>query len=311
MIESSTGANTLLYTEFGEKKRAEIVEQPLALMERHELHNLVTRHRGTVIESISRRLVADFNRPEAALACARDLRNAIQRLRELAVTRAGLHIRSLLLPAPQGVRDPAIWAETALKLSIHLSATPTNGICALESLLPLFTTPPNPAPRRLPLATGSRLALHLLAYEDGNDTQEGMTRAASPMAGAGIGMFSDLVLKIGEQSRVLHPPDCPISVGRSKTCGLVVQGEEISRVHGRIEFANEKYFYVDDSRNGTYVLTHDGTEVHLVRERVLLVGDGVISPGAPVMKQTGQVIRFRCSAVRLSLGDDAATKPRG
>lgn len=311
MSSSNPSMQTLLYSEFGERKRGEVVEQPLALMERHELHNIVARHNGSMIESISRRLVADFSRPEVALACARDLRNAIQRLRQLSVTRAGLHLRTLLLPAPAGLRDPIAWTETALKISLHLGSTPTNGIGALDTLLPLFASPPIPTPRKLPLAPGSRIALHLLAYEDGDDTQEGMTRAASPMAGAGIGIFSDLVLKVGELSRVLHPPDCPITVGRSKTCGMVVQGEEISRVHGRIEFVNEKYFYVDDSRNGTYVLTHDGTEVHVVNERVLLIGDGVISPGSPVMKQSGQVIRFRCSAVRLSLGDDAVTKPRG
>lgn len=302
---------TLLYTEFGERRRGEVVEQPLALMERHDLHNLITRHHGSVIESISRRIVADFGRPEAALACARDLRDAIQRLRIRDPARAGLHIRSLLLPTPPGARDPALWAETALKLSIHFGSTPANGIAALGTLLPAFAAPLTPTPRALPLAAGSRIALHLLAYEDGDDTQEGATRAATPLAGAGVGVFGELLLKVGEQSRILRPMDCPVSVGRSKTCGLVVQGEEISRTHGRIEFVNEKYFYVDDSRNGSYVLNRDGTEVHLIRERVLLVGDGVISPGAPVMKQTGQVIRFRCNPVRLSLGDDAVTKPRG
>lgn len=306
----STMPATLLYAEFGERRRGDVNEQPLALLERHELHNIVARHHGSVLESVSRRLVAEFQRAEAALACARDLRSAVQRLREISTTRAGLHIRSLLLPAPPGARDPVLLAETALKLSIHLGSTPANGISALSGLLPMFSAPLTPTPRALPLAAGSRVALHLLAYEDGDDTQEGLTRAASPLASAGIGVFADLVLKIGEQSRVLHPPECPVSIGRSKTCGLVVLGEQISRIHGRIEFANEKYFYVDDSRNGTYVLTHDGTEVHVVRERVLLIGDGVISPGAPVMKQTGQVIRYRCSPVRLSLGDDAVTKPR-
>jgi pSer/pThr/pTyr-binding forkhead associated (FHA) protein len=120
-----------------------------------------------------------------------------------------------------------------------------------------------------------------------------------------------LVLKVGERTRVVLPPECPITVGRSKTCGVVLHGDEVSRSHGRIEFANDKYFYVDESRNGTYVLTQDGTEVNVLKERILLVGDGVISPGVPVLKQTGEVLRFRCTPVHLSFGDDAATKPRG
>ena len=91
---------------------------------------------------------------------------------------------------------------------------------------------------------------------------------------------------------------------------MVLAGEDVSRVHGRIEFVNEKYFYVDESRNGTYVLTAEGSEVRLMQERILLVGDGVISPGRPVMKQTGQVVRFRCNAVRLDIDNDAQTNPR-
>jgi hypothetical protein len=299
----------LLYAEFGERSSTAVVEQPLTLLERHELHNIVTRHHGAMLESISRRLVVTFSRPSDALACARDLRSNVQQIRSRSPRRIGLYCRMLLLPAPPGTRDNARWAETALKLSLHLNNSPLNGIVAVDDFLKLLPSRPLPAPRALPSAAG-RIALHLLAYEDGENTQEGLTRRASPLASAGIGVFSDLVLKVGEQMRVVHPPECPISVGRSKTCGLVLQGDEVSRVHGRIEFEKEKFFYVDESRNGTYVLTQDGTEVNVVNERIMLVGDGVISPGVPMMKQTGQVIRFRCSPVSLSLGDDVATKPR-
>jgi hypothetical protein len=316
--------DTLLYVEFGERRRNAganqpmstirphaVAEQLLSLMERHDLHNIVGRHFGNIVESVSQRLVITFSRPDGALACARDLRAAIQRLRESSIERIGLYARMLLLPAPPDSHDPSRLVETALKLSLHLNNAPLNGIAALDTYLTLLKTAPTPTPRALPSIPGGRLKLFLLAYEDGDDTQEGMTRAAAPMAGAGLGVFSNLALKVGERTRMVLPPECPISVGRSKTCGLVLRGDEVSREHGRIEFVNDKYFYVDESRNGSYVLTQDGTEVHVLKERIMLVGDGVISPGVPVLKQTGEVIRFRCVPVQLSLGDDAATKPRG
>ena len=309
--------DSLIYIEFGERRQNTIIEQPLSLLERQEFHNIAARYHGSVIESISRRMVIAFRRADQTLACARDLRSNVQMIRVRGGDRMGLYCRMLLLPAPPGARDQSLWAEMALKLSLHLNNTPINAITAIEPFLKLLPYPPLPTPRVLPAINGGRISLFLLAYEDSggggsSDTQEGMTRGASPLLGAGVGLFADLKLRIGDQLRIVHPPECPITVGRSKTCGLMVQGDAVSRMHGRIEFENEKFYYVDESRNGTYVLTHDGTEVKTLNERILLVGDGVISPGMPVMKQTGQVVRYNCNPVRLDLlgGGSDITKPR-
>ena len=109
-----------------------------------------------------------------------------------------------------------------------------------------------------------------------------------------------LELSHGGTQLNLTAKDCPLTVGRDKTCGLHLDGDVASRVHGRIEFVHDKFYFVDDSRNGTYLLNPQGEEVFLHRERLPLLGRGVISPGAPVVKQTGEVLRYRCR------GDDAA-----
>jgi hypothetical protein len=307
--------DSLIYIEFGERRQNTIIDQPLSLLERQEFHNIATRYHGNVIESISRRMVIAFRRADQTLACARDLRSNVHMIRTRAGERMGLYCRMLLLPAPPGARDPSTWAEMALKLSLHLNNAPLHSIVTIEPFLKLLAYPPLPSPRPLPSMSGSRISLFQLAYEDlagggANETHEGMTRGVSPLSGAGIGMFADIKIKIGDQQRVIHPPECPITVGRSKTCGLVLLGDSVSRLHGRIEFEKEKFYYADESRNGTYVLTHDGSEVKVLTERIMLVGDGVISPGMPVMKQTGQVIRFNCSPVRLDFGGNDITKPR-
>lgn len=97
----------------------------------------------------------------------------------------------------------------------------------------------------------------------------------------------------GTQLR-LSARDCPFTLGRDKSCSLHLDGDVASRVHGRIEFAHDKFYFADDSRNGTYLLTPQGEEVFLHRERLPLLGRGVISPGAPIVKQTGEVLRYVC-----------------
>jgi hypothetical protein len=103
-----------------------------------------------------------------------------------------------------------------------------------------------------------------------------------------------LELSHGGKVFLLAAADCPFTLGRDKSCSLQLDGDVASRVHGRIEFAHEKFYYVDDSRNGTYLLTPQGEEVFTHRERLPLLGRGVISPGAPIVKQTGEVVRYAC-----------------
>jgi hypothetical protein len=299
-----------MYMDLRERRGGELVEAHISPEERHTLHGIIERHSGTILESLSRKLVAIFIQADQALECARDLRAAVIQFRNPPWGGVGFYTRTLLAPAPAGVRDPARWTELALKMSVHLNGTPPDCIIGLETFLAQLNKQPVPAPRPLMTDKGPSSLLFTLTGDRRADVEEAATRAASAMSGAGVGLFGELAIKIGDRTRIINPPECPLSVGRSKTCAIMLQGDDVSRVHGRIEFSNDKYFYVDDSRNGSYVLTQDGNEVRLEKERLLLIGEGVISPGVPMLKQKGQVIHYRCAAIKLSLGDDAPTKPR-
>ena len=90
-------------------------------------------------------------------------------------------------------------------------------------------------------------------------------------------------------------PECPFTLGRDRTCSMVLGGADVSRVHGRILHDKGYFHYEDDSRNGTYLII-GGEEVYVHNGRFPLTGAGVISPGLPLADQTGEVVRFRCEA---------------
>lgn len=92
---------------------------------------------------------------------------------------------------------------------------------------------------------------------------------------------------------VVRPEDCPFSVGRDSACALNIGGPNVSRLHGAIQHEGGKFYFRDDSRNGTY-LTTGGEEMFLQAERFPLVSQGVISPGATLVQQLGDVIRYHC-----------------
>lgn len=96
-------------------------------------------------------------------------------------------------------------------------------------------------------------------------------------------------------SVLVRPEDCPFTVGRDAACALGIGGPNVSRLHGAVLYEAGKFHYRDDSRNGSY-LTSGGTEVFVHAERYPLVAEGVISPGSPLIEQTGDVIRYACLA---------------
>ena len=109
-----------------------------------------------------------------------------------------------------------------------------------------------------------------------------------------VAAIDRLELSSGSSYRVLTAADCPLTVGRDKSCGHPLDGDIASRVHGRIEYLHDKFYFIDESRNGTYLLTPQGEEIFLHHERLPLLGRGVISPGSPIVQQTGEVLRYAC-----------------
>ncbi len=102
-----------------------------------------------------------------------------------------------------------------------------------------------------------------------------------------------LLLSLGDVERQLLPEHCPFTLGRDKSCGLRLNGDVASRVHGRIVFEAGQFHFVDDSRNGSYLLTPQSEDVFVHRQRLPLLGRGVISAGATLLKQTGDLLHYQ------------------
>lgn len=302
----STPGNVFLYVDFAD--RTQTGEQALTYMERHEMTGIISKHGGAMIESVSRKLVASFLRAPDALECARTLRAAANKLRNNDPARRNLIYR-VLLDYRMAATDKNMKGNIAEHLSWHISAVPANSIAALRDFVervPGIEPKPrllNPAQAN---AKDTRSPLYLVAGESLYAEEEEETRAGSVMSIASVGMFSEMELRAGSRVRKLNPTDCPVSVGRSKTCGFSVNVDLASRVHGNIGYEHEKFTYTDASKNGSFVTLPGGDEVHLLGERVVLAGEGYISLGAPRAKQPGDVVRYICRATKLDF-DDATT----
>jgi len=86
------------------------------------------------------------------------------------------------------------------------------------------------------------------------------------------------------------------TIGRGQQNDVVVPDEFTSRLHARIEYRRGKFVLLDQSTNGTFVLTQEGERVHVHKGELPLWGAGVISLGRSLSADSPEAIRFTCES---------------
>lgn len=87
-----------------------------------------------------------------------------------------------------------------------------------------------------------------------------------------------------------------ISIGRQPTCDLMMNDVRCSRVHGTIERRLDRFVYIDQSTNGTFVTFEGQTEIHVYRKELPLFGNGQMSFGAQASASV-DVVQFQSAAL--------------
>jgi adenylate cyclase len=82
------------------------------------------------------------------------------------------------------------------------------------------------------------------------------------------------------------------TLGRSDENDLVVKGNLISRLHARIEMNRDRFLLIDQSTNGSFVVTRKGEELFVRRDSVQITGEGAIGLGRIVQPGSAQAITF-------------------
>ena len=300
MSETNTYTGAVIYAEFSDRRAEEFLDEPLKHDEMRSIAEACAE--GMIIDSTQRKLLALFPRPQNALTVGQRALELVEAARRDEAIRRTLSMRAVIGFGEVTVDNGRLFSSWTFRLARLASQLPDNSLGALQEFVDrIGAENMQPTPRAAAVE-----GLYLIS---GGEASE--TRMASAFASVEAGVFSDLKLRVRGVTRSYRPVDCPLLVGRDKTCVVQLSSETSSRVHGRIEYENSKFRYVDQSRNGSFLLTGTGEEIFLqTGEHVVLAGEGVISPGAPVSQQKGEVVRYECRTTRLSLDpeDDGDTK---
>ena len=120
-------------------------------------------------------------------------------------------------------------------------------------------------------------------------TEELTMTTPSALAAAG---HVELQLRHAGKVHRLTQANVGVFLGRDASCEILVADRMASRVHARIELRRGKFYLIDQSTNGTFVMERAEPEMVLRREEVMLRANGQIALGHSVTDMGAELVEF-------------------
>jgi hypothetical protein len=254
----------------GESEAAYAIERCVARMER-----VIAGCHGRVLKAAGSDLLAAFDDVEAAGHAALDIRQRVAALPPV----SGLKL-SVRIGLHAGPDDGAMGesAETARRVASLARADQILVSSVLADQLPGHSTLHLHARADLGLVEEreSSFGLSEIDWED----DQPLRRSAGKGSEAGARPVARLRVHYRGATFVLDEEVALLTLGRDPSCDLRIVDRKASRHHGLIENRRGRFFYIDDSTNGSYVSTGRAQDAALRRREAELKGSGRIYFGA-------------------------------
>ena len=283
VLFADISGSTRLYDTLGDAQAKRMIDECLELM-----RDATARYGGRVVKTIGDEVMCVM--PDADSAC---------------LVATDMQLKITALPAVQGVRR-------AIRVGFHVGTV-------IEEKQDVFGDTVNVAARMAGLAKGNqimttRAAVDLLSpmlrsgtrpiaalsvKGKGDDvevcevlwqpTEELTMATASTLAASG-----QVELQLRHAGKVLRLTQANVGVflGRDASCEVLVADRMASRVHARIELRRDKFYLIDQSTNGTFVMVRGEPEMVLRREEVMLRASGQIALGHSVDDTGAELVEF-------------------
>jgi class 3 adenylate cyclase len=274
--------STKLYESAGDAEAYRLNGQSLELMREATL-----KAGGTVIRTQGDGLLGTFPTSQAAFDAASEMQDAHEG-RRLAI-KIGIHFG----PTLRGIGGDVYGDAVNMAARISSQARPGETLLSGDAVS-LLPSKYQPRLRVLDSTTfkGKTIAsnVYIVVPEkaDGSETMFG-----TPMPAIALRPSSALELTHGECKVRIDESNRRATLGRDRTCDLVIAASFASRVHAIIEVRRGRYVLTDQSTNGTFVSDGRGEPLFLKRESTDLGAEGTISLGALPALDSDGVVLFR------------------
>ncbi len=269
--------STELYDQVGDAQARQLIEDSVV-----SFAEASAAENGKVVKTLGDGLMCVFPTADAALTAAVSMRSSVSD-RPLRI-RVGFHVGPVI-----ETKDDIFGDTVNIAARVSSFAKPDE-VLFTESSVECLSQGARLGTRFLDRASfkgkSEPVSIYGLAPLEADHTV--MTSAARPTLDA----EAHLLLRHGTRHLRIGSKDLKISIGRDAACDLVIEGPLVSRWHATIEPQQERYYLVDQSTNGTFVILASNDSVYLKRESLQLVGKGALSLGQSPQRNESNLIHF-------------------
>lgn len=273
--------STRLYEALGDDRAKSMIDDCLAA-----LRGVVEQYGGRVIKTIGDEVMCVLPSADAGCLAATDMHHKIMALPKVSNIQRSVRIGWNFGPVIEENND--VFGDT-----VNLAAR----MAGLAKGMQIITTGATVAclSPMLQLSTRSIAALAVKGKGDEVAVCEVIWQGGEEltMSTSSIAIAAKVVtLHLEHGSRHVELDDDSLMLGRDPQCNLVISDRNASRLHARIERRRDKFFVVDQSTNGTFVVFTNEPEVVLRREELMLRGSGRIGFGHSLDQEGTEAVAF-------------------
>lgn len=259
----------------------------------HLLSSEIEKFQGSVQEIIGDELMARFDKPDDALACATALHqgaeNYSQQLDLELHLRIGLHYGPVIVDEAEN----RLFGDTINIASRVTNIAQADQTITTEILVQNASSAWRANVRLFDVTPVKGIEGKLVIYDLPWKHDELTEILGVDTLSDGVSSEPTLSIMYRESSFAITDPVSAFMIGRAITNDLVVNADPVSRRHVSIERRRDHYILIEQSTNGTHIYLENGETLYLRREQFTLTGSGEIALGAPKENGDNHIIRFR------------------
>ena len=255
------------------------------------LTDVTERYGGTVIKTIGDEIMCTYPDAETAVNAACEMHEmllddipeqTVSGLISLAI-RVGLHHGPAILEAGDVYGDAVNVAARLVSMSKARQIITTR--TTAEGLSPILKASTRFIDRAPVKGKKETLEIFEILWQQEDVTLMSTGVIPGPVHQAQLKLtYHDINLTLGHERT-------QVSIGRSKRADITVAEVLASRQHVRLEARRGKFYIIDQSTNGTYIMSSN-QEYFLRREEMPITGSGQISLGRAFSENPQEVVHF-------------------
>jgi adenylate cyclase len=288
ILFADIAGSTRLYEALGDKAARKIVSKAMAL-----LLEVIGRHEGTLVKTIGDEIMCTFAQCSSAARASVEMQQELKRAiasRELDVPKLGIRVGFHYGPVIREKGD--VFGDAVNMAARIVGQAKTHQVLTSRQTCELLETDIRKSARFIDQVAVKgkieELELFELIWDLENVT---LVEAPSPDLQRGGG---SLLLRYHDHTVEFDPSRLSLTIGRGEGSDIVLADVLASRLHARIELRRDRFVFIDQSINGTYIQIYGTSELYVRRDETILQGSGMISPARPCDGNTSEVIHFTC-----------------